>query len=237
MAHHDHLGLAAERNAAGDNIYNGAVDNASGAAALLTIARACAELKKPPERSLLFAAVGAEEQGLLGSLYLAEHPPMAAGNLAAVINIDCVNIIGPTRDVTVIGLGKSDLDQLVEGIARWQNRVATPDQFPDRGYYYRSDQFSLAKIGVPGVYLHSGVNVIGKPEGWGKQQIEEWTRTKYHQPSDEYDDRWDLRGAVDDVRLLFFVGLQAAERPEMPRWTAGDEFEAARKAAVEALKK
>jgi Zn-dependent M28 family amino/carboxypeptidase len=237
MAHHDHLGLAAQRNAQGDNIYNGAVDNAAGAAALLTLARACAELKKPPSRSILFAAVGAEEQGLLGSLYLAEHPPMAAGNLAAVINIDGVNIIGPTRDVTVIGLGKSDLDEIVEGVARWQNRVATPDQFPDRGYYYRSDQFSLAKIGVPGVYLHSGVNVIGKPEGWGRQQIEEWTRTKYHQPSDEYDERWDLRGAVDDVRLLFYVGLQVAERPEMPRWTPGDEFEAARKAALEALRK
>jgi Zn-dependent M28 family amino/carboxypeptidase len=237
MAHHDHLGLAAQRNAQGDNIYNGAVDNAAGAAALLTLARACAELKNPPSRSILFAAVGAEEQGLLGSLYLAEHPPMDAGNLAAVINIDGVNIIGPTRDVTVIGLGKSDLDEIVEGVARWQNRVATPDQFPDRGYYYRSDQFSLAKIGVPGVYLHSGVNVIGKPEGWGRQQIEEWTRTKYHQPSDEYDERWDLRGAVDDVRLLFYVGLQVAERPEMPRWTPGDEFEAARKAALEALRK
>jgi Zn-dependent M28 family amino/carboxypeptidase len=237
MAHHDHLGLAAERNAQGDNIYNGAVDNASGTAALLAIARACASLPKRPARSLLFAAVGAEEQGLLGSLYLAEHPPIAAGNLAAVINIDGVNIIGPTRDVNVIGLGKSNLDELVDGIARWQNRVVTPDQFPDRGYYYRSDQFSLAKVGVPGVYLHSGINVIGKPEGWGRQQIDEWTQTKYHQPSDEYSDQWDLRGAVDDVRLLYYVGLQAAQQPEMPRWKPGDEFEAARKAALEALPK
>ena len=105
--------------------------------------------------------------------------------------------------------GKSNLDELVDGIARWQNRVVTPDQFPDRGYYYRSDQFSLAKVGVPGVYLHSGINVIGKPEGWGKQQIEEWTETKYHQPSDEYRTTWDLRGAVEDVRLLYYVGLQA----------------------------
>jgi Zn-dependent M28 family amino/carboxypeptidase len=107
--------------------------------------------------------VGAEEQGLLGSLYLAQHPPAQPGNLAAVINIDGVNIIGPTRDVNVIGLGKSNLDELVDGIARWQNRVVTPDEFPDRGYYYRSDQFSLAKIGVPGVYLHSGINVIDSP--------------------------------------------------------------------------
>jgi Zn-dependent M28 family amino/carboxypeptidase len=237
MAHHDHLGLAAQRNAQGDNIYNGAVDNASGTAALLAIARAVTSLPKRPARSVLFAAVGAEEQGLLGSQYLAEHSPIAAGNLAAVINIDCVNIIGPTHDVTVIGLGKSSLDELVDGIARWQQRVATPDQFPDRGYYYRSDQFNLAKIGVPGVYLHSGVNAIGKPEGWGKKQIETWTETRYHQPSDEFSENWDLRGAVDDVRLLYYVGLQVAQRADMPRWNAGDEFEAARKAALEALKK
>jgi Zn-dependent M28 family amino/carboxypeptidase len=237
MAHHDHLGLAAQRNAAGDNIYNGAVDNASGTAALLAIARACASLPQRPARSLLFAAVGAEEQGLLGSLYLAEHPPLPAGRLAAVINIDGLNIIGPTRDVNVIGLGKSDLDELVTGVARWQYRVVTPDEFPDRGYYYRSDQFSLAKVGVPGVYLHSGINVIGQPEGWGRKKIDEWTQTKYHQPSDEYSDDWDLRGAVEDVRLLYYVGLLAAQRAEMPRWNAGDEFEAARKTAVEALKK
>jgi len=154
-----------------------------------------------------------------------------------VINIDGLNIIGPTRDVNVIGLGKSDLDELVTGVARWQNRVVTPDEFPDRGYYYRSDQFSLAKVGVPGVYLHSGINVIGQPEGWGRKKIDEWTQTKYHQPSDEYSDDWDLRGAVEDVRLLYYVGLLAAQRPQMSRWNAGDEFEAARKSALEALRK
>lgn len=236
MAHHDHLGLGAQRNADGDNIYNGAVDNASGTGALLTVARACAALPKRPARSILFAAVGAEEQGLLGSLYLAEHPPIAVGNMAAVVNIDGINTFGPTQDVNVIGLGKSNLDELVNEIARWQKRVVTPDQFPDRGYYYRSDQFSLAKVGVPGVYLHSGIHVIGKPEGWGKQQIEEWTKTKYHQPSDEYEDSWDLRGAVEDVRLLYYVGLLAAERPALPQWNSGDEFEAARKAALKAVK-
>jgi Zn-dependent M28 family amino/carboxypeptidase len=236
MAHHDHLGLAAGRDIEGDNIYNGAVDNASGTAALLAIARACAALPKRPRRSILFAAVGAEEQGLLGSLYFAEHPPIEAGNMAAVINIDGINHIGPTRDVNVIGLGKSDLDELVQGVARWQKRVVTPDQFPDRGYYYRSDQFSLAKVGVPGVYLHSGIHVIGKPDGWGKQQIEEWIRTKYHQPSDEYEESWDLRGAVEDVRLLYYVGLQAAVQPALPQWNAGDEFEAARKAGLKAVK-
>jgi Zn-dependent M28 family amino/carboxypeptidase len=236
MAHHDHLGLAAQRNAEGDNIYNGAVDNASGSAALLAIARACASLPERPGRSILFAAVGAEEQGLLGSMYFAEHPPIATEKMAAVINIDGLNIFGPTRDVNVIGQGKSNLDELVEGIARWQKRVVMPDQFPDRGYYYRSDQFSLAKVGVPGVYLHSGVNVIGKPEGWGKRKIEEWTETKYHQPSDEYQEDWDLRGAVEDVRLLYYAGLQVAQQPKMPQWTPGDEFEAARKKALERAK-
>jgi len=215
MAHHDHLGMAATRNADGDNIYNGAIDNASGTGALITIARAISSLPQRPSRSILFAAVGAEEQGLLGSLYLAQNPPLPAGNLAAVINIDGLNIIGPTRDVNVIGIGKSSLDQLVEGTARWQKRIVTPDHFPDRGYYYRSDQFSLAKVGVPGVYLHSGIEVIGKPEGWGKQQLEEWTKTRYHQPSDEYSDDWDLRGAVDDIRLLFYVGLQAAQQADL----------------------
>ncbi|MBM4002968.1 MAG: M28 family peptidase [Planctomycetes bacterium] len=237
MAHHDHLGMAATRNADGDNIYNGAIDNASGTGALVTIARAISSLPQRPARSILFAAVGAEEQGLLGSLYLAQNSPLPVGNLAAVINIDGLNIIGPTRDVNVIGIGKSSLDLLVEGAARWQKRIVTPDHFPDRGYYYRSDQFSLAKVGVPGVYLHSGIEVIDKPEGWGKQQLEEWTKTRYHQPSDEYRDDWDLRGAVDDTRLLYYVGLQAAQQAELPAWNPGDEFEAARKSALSALKK
>src|SRR5690606_646965 len=130
--------------------------------ALMAIARACAPLLKRPARSLLFTAVGAEEQGLLGSHYLAEHPPIAAGNLAAVVNIDGINTPAPTHDISVISFGKSDLDELVKNIAQWQRRVVMPDQFPDRGYYYRSDQFSLAKVGVPGVYLHSGIHVIGK---------------------------------------------------------------------------
>jgi Zn-dependent M28 family amino/carboxypeptidase len=232
MAHHDHLGFATERDERGDNICNGAVDNASGVAALLSIAKAYASLPERPARSILFAAVGAEEQGLLGSKYLAANPPTAAGNLAAVLNIDGVNIFGRTRDVNVIGLGKSNLDEHVERVAKEQSRVVTPDHFPDRGYYYRSDQFSLAKIGVPGVYLHSGIDVIGKPEGWGRQQKEEWVEKVYHQPSDEYRDDWRLDGAVEDIQLLFHVGLAVARQDELPAWTPGDEFEAARKKAL-----
>lgn len=231
MAHHDHIGIASQPDATGDRICNGAVDNASGIGALLAIAEAFSRLPPPP-RSILFAAVGAEEQGLLGSAYLAQHPPAAPGNLAAVINMDGVNILGQTRDVQLIGSGKSSMDSIMETVAAWQGRVVTPDQFPDRGYYYRSDQFSLAKIGVPAIYLHCGTSVIGKPEGWGKQQLEEWTQTKYHQPSDEYADDWDLGGAVSDTRMLFFTGLITARQKEMPRWMPGDEFEAARQAAL-----
>jgi Zn-dependent M28 family amino/carboxypeptidase len=234
MAHHDHIGLAAERDERGDRIYNGAIDNASGVGALLTIAKACAQLQTPPKRSLLFAAVGAEEQGLLGSIHLAENSPIPAGYLAAVMNIDGLNTIGPTRDINAIGLGKSTLDEVLLRVARWQGRVVMPDAFPDRGYYYRSDQFSLARIGVPGVYLHSGVHVIGKPEGWGKRRLEEWVETRYHQTSDEYSEDWDLRGAVQDTRLLFYTGMLTAEQESLPTWTPGDEFEAARLKALEA---
>jgi Zn-dependent M28 family amino/carboxypeptidase len=232
MAHHDHLGIASQPDSTGDRICNGAIDNASGVGALLAMAQAYSRLPAP-RRSIMFAAVGAEEQGLLGSAYMAQKPPTAPGRLAAVINIDGVNILGPTRDLQVIGSGKSNLDSIVERVATWQKRVVTPDQFPDRGYYYRSDQFSLAKIGVPGVYLHPGTSVIGKPEGWGAQQLEEWTQTKYHQPSDEYSDDWDLRGGVDDARLLFYTGLLVARQNELPQWLPGDEFEAARKAALQ----
>ena len=225
MAHHDHIGLATARDESGDN--------ASGGASLLAVAQACAAMKTPPKRSILFVAVGAEEQGLLGSEYLAAHPPVHAGYLGAVLNIDGLGILGPTKDLNVIGLGKSSMDDYVGGIAKWQERAVVPDQFPDRGYYYRSDQFSLAKIGVPGVYLHAGIHVRGKPDGWGKEKREEWVQTKYHQTSDEYSDEWDLRGAVEDVRLLFYAGLQAADAKSLPTWTKGDEFEAARKAALE----
>ncbi|MCA9184774.1 MAG: M20/M25/M40 family metallo-hydrolase [Pirellulaceae bacterium] len=233
MAHHDHIGLAETRDKSGDNIYNGAVDNASGVAGMLAIARACAELDPRPARSIMFAAVGAEEQGLLGSAHMAAHPPIPAGYLAAVLNIDGINILGLTHDVNVIGLGKSDMDVAVEEIAKWQRRYVTPDHFPDRGYYYRSDQFSLAKIGVPGVYLHSGIEVVGKEDGWGRKQLEAWTEKYYHQTSDEYSEDWDLTGAVADLRLLFHVGMHTARQPTMPAWTPGDEFEAARQQALQ----
>ncbi len=231
-AHHDHLGLAPDDGSGADRIYNGAVDNASGVAALVALARAFRELPAPPRRTVLFAAVAAEEQGLLGSEYLAAHPPVPPGYLAATINFDSLNIWGRTHDVTAIGYGKSDLDETLAAVAGWQGRAVKPDQFPDRGFFYRSDQFSFAKIGVPGLYLETGTDFVGRPAGWGRRQIEAWEAEHYHQPSDEYRADWDLSGAVEDVRLLFHAGLRVADRPEMPRWRRGDEFEAARQAAL-----
>ena len=231
-AHHDHIGLAPERDENGDNIYNGAIDNASGTAMLLTMAKAIQELPQPPKRSLMFAFVGAEEQGLLGSKHLAEFPPVPAGYMAAVINIDGINFLGKTHDISIVGNGKSNLDEWIKKVAGWQKRTVMPDYFPDRGYYYRSDQFSLAQVGVPGVYLDSGINIVGKPDGWGKEQIDAWVKNIYHQPSDEYDPNWNLEGAIQDAELLTYVGLELANQPEMPAWTPGDEFEAARKEAI-----
>ncbi len=232
-AHHDHLGVSEDASKP-DRIYNGALDNASGTAALLALAGAFKGLPKVPPRSILFAALAAEEQGLLGSAYLAAHPPVPPGRLAAAINIDGINILGRTRDVVVVGYGKSSLDRLLEGFAAWQGRVVKPDSFPDRGFYYRSDQFNFAKIGIPSVFLGRSVDFIGRPEGWGREMTERWEATHYHQPSDEYRDDWDLSGAVENLRLLFHVGARAARDSKLPAWTAGDEFEAARKAALAA---
>ena len=234
MAHHDHIGMAMDRDVRGDSIYNGAIDNASGIAALLAVAQAITESGVRPKRSILFAAVGAEEQGLLGSKYFAEHPPIPNGKQSAVVNIDGINFLGPTKDINVIGFGKSSLDQLVDTVSKHQNRVVVPDREPSKGFYYRSDQFSLAKVGVPGVYLHSGHVVIGKPDGWGKEQMDAWTEKHYHQRSDEYDPSWNLAGAVNDIQLLFHVGWMAANSDEMQSWKPGDEFEAARKNAIRA---
>jgi Zn-dependent M28 family amino/carboxypeptidase len=232
MAHHDHIGIAAERDERGDNIYNGAIDNASGTASLLTILEAIRQSGYRPKRSLLFAAVGAEEQGLLGSKYLAEHPPIPNGYLSGLVNMDGMNFLGPTRDVQVIGLGKSSMDSLVSAAASRQNRTVVGDLEPSKGYYYRSDQFSLAKVGVPAVYLHAGHAVRGKPEGWGKEQLDLWIDKHYHQRSDEYDPSWDLAGAIEDLQLLTEVGLVAADAPAMQAWTEGDEFEASRQRAL-----
>jgi Zn-dependent M28 family amino/carboxypeptidase len=229
-AHHDHLGTG--KAVDGDSIYNGAVDNASGISLLLSIAHAFTKLPQNPKRSILFAAVAAEESGLLGSQYFCENPPVSAKLMAANLNIDGMNIWGRTRDIGIIDLGKSSLDKVVAEIASHQNRAVKGDQFPDRGFFYRSDQFNFAKIGVPAIYFDNGTEFDGRPPAWGKEQIEKWEATDYHQPSDEYDPSWDLSGAVLDAQLEFLVGLRVANAATMPAWNPGDEFEAARKKAL-----
>jgi len=230
-AHHDHLGIG-EPNAEGDNIYNGARDNASGVAAVMAIAKALATLPDAPRRSSLIAFVGAEEQGLLGSLYYANNPTFAPGRIAANINYDNPNILGDTHDVTFVGLGKSSIDQILELIAGEQGREVKPDQFADKGYFYRSDQFSLAKIGVPAMYLKPGTEYVDRPPEWGREQQEHYTNVHYHQPSDEYDDNWDFEGLIEDALLGYWTGLAIANADDMPQWNEGDEFEAARLKAL-----
>ena len=233
-AHHDHLGIG-KPNDAGDDIYNGALDNAAGVSQVLAIGRAFAALPERPRRSILIALVAAEEQGLLGSAYYAANPTVAPGHLAANLNYDGGNIWGKNRDVTYIGYGKSSLDAVVEKYAAEQGRLVKGDQFPDRGFFYRSDQFNLAKIGVPAVYLDTGTDFVDRPEGWGREQIEAWEAVHYHQPSDHLTDEWNYDGMIDDAVLGFNIGLWLAEQDDMPTWKPGDEFEAARQQALAAL--
>lgn len=230
-AHHDHLGIG-EADEAGDTIYNGALDNAAGVAQMLAIAGAFSAMPEPPRRSVLFLAVGAEEQGLLGSLHYTRHPTVHPARIAANINIDGANIWGKTSDVALVGYGKSSLDTVAAAAASRQGRTLTDEAFPDRGHFYRSDQFSFAKIGVPALYFDLGRLFVGRPAGWGEQQIEAWEDRQYHQPSDEYGPDWNLAGIVEDAQLAFIAGLAIAEQQELPRWRPGDEFEAARLKAL-----
>jgi len=230
-AHHDHFGIG-EPDKTGDKIYNGAEDNAAGCAQVMAIARAFAALPERPRRSVLILFVAAEEQGLLGSKYYSLHPTFPPGKIAANINYDGGNYRGRTRDLTLIGYGKSSLDGIAEALVKSQGRVLVPDQFPDRGYFYRSDQFNFAKIGVPALYFDNGTDYIGKPPGWGKQEAEQWEEHVYHQPSDEIDDTWVYDGMIEDATLGFLSGWVVAQADEMPKWNPGDEFEAARKKAM-----
>lgn len=227
-AHHDHLGRKATAKPGEDGIYNGALDNAAGVAELLNLAHALAEHRSELKRSVLFAAVAAEEQGLLGSAYLVEHPPVPVSRMAADINLDGMNIWGRTHDLSVIGLGKSSLDGLITQLAAAQGRVVKPDALADRGFFYRSDQFNFARAGVPSAYFSSGQDFIGRPEGWGRAQRERWEATWYHQPGDELRDDWDFSGAVEDAQLTLRLVVAVSNLPSMPTWTTGDEFEAVR---------
>jgi Zn-dependent M28 family amino/carboxypeptidase len=229
-AHWDHLGT--DPSLQGDQIFNGAVDNASGTAALIEVARAFTALPTAPRRSILFLAVTAEERGLLGAKHYAQNPLYPLERTLASINMDGMNQWGRTRDVVVVGSGNSSLeDVLAEATAR-QDRVVVPDPEPEKGFFYRSDHFEFAKMGVPALYIDSGIDYIGKPAGYGEQKRREYTENDYHAPSDEVKDDWDLTGLVEDLQLLFDVGLRVAQGDRWPEWYPGTEFRAVREEAL-----
>jgi Zn-dependent M28 family amino/carboxypeptidase len=229
-AHWDHFGIGPEVN--GDRIYHGAVDNASGTAALLEIARAYKQLKTPPRRSILFLSVTAEEQGLLGSQYYAEHPLYPLARTATDINMDTMNVHGRTRDIVMIGMGNSTLDEVVADASREQGRTVKPDPEPEQGHFYRSDHFSFSKEGVPAFDPEAGIDFVDKPEGWGLEMRRKYISENYHKPSDKIQSDWDMSGAVQDAQLYFLVGYRVANSDTMPEWKPGAEFKAKRDATL-----
>ena len=227
-AHWDHFGIG--EPVSGDSIYNGAVDNASGTAGLLTLAAAFTRLPQPPARSVLFLSVTGEEQGLLGSEYYVTHPAFAIEKTAADINLDVLNTFGRTKDITVIGYGQSELDEYAQRAAARQGRVAVPEANPEGGWFFRSDHFNFAKKGVPGLYIGAGTDAIGHTKDWGKEQVAAYTRLRYHSPADEFDPAtWVMDGMTEDVRLLFDAGYHLANESSFPEWKKGSEFKAYRK--------
>jgi Zn-dependent M28 family amino/carboxypeptidase len=229
-AHWDHLGVGAPVN--GDSIYNGALDNASGVATVLEIAKALKQAQPQPKRSFLFLMVTAEEKGLLGSEYYATNPLYPLARTAANINIDGVNQWGKTKDISVVGLGASDLDDYLRQAAQEQGRTITADPEPEKGFYYRSDHFNFAKQGVPALDPDSGVDYVGKSAEWGKAKRDEYTEKDYHAPSDQVKPDWDLSGAVEDAQLLMAVGYRVANADKLPEWKPGNEFKAKRDAML-----
>jgi len=223
-AHWDHLGR--DPRLQGDPVYHGAVDNASGTAALLELASAFKKVN--PKRTILFLAVTAEEKGLLGSKHYAAHPLYPLARTLANINIDTVNPWGRTRDIGVVGMGESTLEELLASAAAAQGRVTAPEAEPDKGYYFRSDHFEFAKVGVPALYLDKGIDFVGKPRGFGKLKRQEYVDHDYHKVTDTIKSDWDLSGAAEDVQLLFQVGYAVAQGDAWPNWKEGSEFKAAR---------
>ena len=226
VAHWDHLGVA--EGSADDRIYSGAVDNATGVAAILAIARGFRDLLPGPSRSIIFMAVTAEESGLIGSEFYAEQPLVPLEKTAAVINIDALYPMGRARDVEVIGFGASGLEDLLARAARSQGRTLTPDVKPEAGYFYRSDHFNFAKAGVPALYIKSGAVLRDGGREAGTAWQEKYVAERYHKPSDEYQESWDVGGTIEDLQLLFEVGVRVANSETWPAWYEGNEFRAAR---------
>ena len=229
-AHWDHLGRHPELK--GDQIFNGAIDNASGVASVIQLAAAFTKLNPPPKRSVLFMATTAEEAGLLGAKYYAEHPLYPLEKTLADINIDTVNPWGKTRDIEDLSDNNSTLDDLLTAAAKRNGRAMMPNSQPEKGGFYRADHFEFSKRGVPSLYTGGGKDFIGKPANFGQQKKDDYTAHHYHQVSDEVDPNWDLSGAVQDVQLLFEVGYQVANGDKFPEWKAGSEFKSKRDAML-----
>jgi Zn-dependent M28 family amino/carboxypeptidase len=228
-AHWDHLGIGDPVN--GDTIYNGAADNATGCAMIIEVARAWAGLAQKPRRSAIFLAVTAEEAGLRGSEYYGQHPVVPAGKTAVDINLDMFQPVGRARDVTLIGAERTTLFPIVEEAARRFGLTISPDPRPDAGVYYRSDHFSMARVGIPSFSIDQGDDLLGKPPGTGKKLFDEFEDKHYHQPSDEYHEDWDFTGMEHYARFAMLIGVNAGNVSKMPTWHAGDEFLAARVAS------
>ena len=229
-AHWDHLGRHPELQ--GDQISNGAIDNASGVASVIELAAAFTKLNPPPQRSVLFMATTAEEAGLLGAKYYAEHPLYPLDKTLADINIDTVNPWGKTRDIEDLSDNNSTLDDLLAAAAKHNGRVMTPNSEPEKGNFYRADHFEFSKRTVPSLYTRGGKDFIGKPANFGQQKRDDYTAHHYHQVSDEVDPNWDLSGAAQDIQLLFEVGYQVVNGDKFPEWKSGTEFKAKRDAML-----
>lgn len=227
-AHWDHLGIG-KPDETGDSIYNGALDNASATAGLFELGRAFKSLKTKPERTVIFLAVTAEEQGLWGSAFYAQNPIYPAAKTVANINMDVLNWYGKTKDIIVIGKGQSDLEDYLKEEANKVNREITYELHPEAGYYYRSDHFNFAKVGIPALYINYGIDIEGKGKEEGKQLNDNYTAKDYHRPSDEFNPQvWKLEGAIADLELLFKVGRRLALSDKWPGWKDGSEFKAIR---------
>ncbi len=233
-AHYDHLGIRPDMP--GDNIYNGADDNATGCGILLELARAYSLAAQKPRRSILFVSVTAEEQGLLGSEYLGKHLPVPAGKITVDLNYDNVPPLGSPQEVQVSGAERTSFYPTVQALAKEFRLAIRPDARPEAGHYYRSDHFSLARVGIPAFTINEGMKYKGHDEAWGIQQADEYTAKHYHQPSDEYHADMDFTGDAAMARFGFAVGWEAASLPKLMGWERGDEFEAARAASTEQRK-
>ena len=222
-AHWDHLGKDESKD--GDQIYNGAHDNATGTATSIVMAKAFAQLNQRPARSATFLIVTAEEQGLLGSKYYAENPIIPLNKTVANINMDAMNIMGRTKDVSVVGMGKSELEAYLEKAATKQGRVLTQEDRPEAGYYYRSDHFSFAKLGVPALYAKGGSQPIDEATAQYKKRMNVLQRGCYHQVCDEFREKWDFSGIKEDTQLLFDVGHMIMASDDWPKWNETSEFQ------------